>query len=77
MTDQLCIFNIWKKRIFLRLTLIEINEVSLFLMLLKFNLLVRMLHLKQTFEKKKNWLLILRDLLEEGCLKCRIGIAIE
>lgn len=77
MTDQLCIFNIWKKPIFLRLISIEINEVLVFLMLLKFNLLVRILHLKRTFEKKKNWLLILRDLLEEGCLKCGIGRAIE
>lgn len=77
MTDQLCIFNIWKKPIFLRLISIEINEVLVFLMLLKFNLLVRILHLKRTFEKKKNWLLILRDLLEEGCLQCGIGRAIE
>lgn len=55
--------------------MIEINEVSVFLMLL--NLLVRIFHLKRTFEKKKNWLLILRDLLEEGCLKCGICKAIE
>lgn len=64
-----------KNPIFLRLIVIEINEVSVFLMLL--NLLVRIFHLKRTFENKKNWLLILRDLLEEGCLKCGIGRAIE